>query len=787
MKKFLSSLFTRKSTAAATSEMSVDDVVDQIIGNWPAGRAFRVEDALRLYPELKAERRALIEFAIEEFADRMDADESLTPVDFAGRFPSIRSELLDSLAVDLALTQLTGLIARQTSEADSKIKWPQPGDTIADFKLVEQIGKGAFSRVFLAHDLALKNREVAVKFCRNDTHEMEALSQLQHSAIGVVLEVRDVPDRDLSAISMQMISRTTLDDVVRHVWKTSAKRWRSFPRSAQGVFEAVRTANSKGTPEQDWAASDFNDWAIDLAIQLANGLAASHARDFIHCDMKPSNVLITLEGKPVLIDFNVAFRHDANQSPANIGGTLPFMAPEQVRAFAGRGFSDVGAQTDLFGLGATLYQLLTGRLPFGNANSSEDGIRALLESRKQVPPSIRSINPEIDPRFEAIVMRCLSYETSKRPASAVELARELQQVAISRTQVATRSASDRKRVAAAIALTAGVLAAFSIGQPSKESAPQQPIQNAVVDVTTESTVSDDAANGILTTAFEALSQAKYPEARIAFESTLAEQPEHEGAKLGLARTLVRLNETKQAEELLNSIDWQGREPRELLPFRGYCQLWSAIRPNEIADASALLEQARKFAPDNPAILTNLAYSHLKLGRIAAAVPLLERARLNAPEQRDIAILLMQCYTNARAIDALAVTAFDAAYVEELAKLEIKSPAHHWEFAVGLAVVSKGLAKSDPVRAEYLGHQSLQLFERGCLASDERNNWQFLKKFLMPEVLAAAAPRLLELPEQGKMLFHNSRIYMLDPLIDSAFDRTLQADLSSRASQNVVLK
>lgn len=780
MNKFISSLLKRRPATAATAGLDLDDVVDQIIGNWPEGRPFRVEDALRLYPDLRTERRALIEFAIEEFSDRMDADESLTPLEFAERFPSIRSDLLDSLAIDLALTQLTGVFARQSDAANSKINWPQPGETVAGFRLVEQIGRGAFSRVFLANDLTFKNREVAVKFCRNDTHETEALSQLQHSAIGVVLEVRSVPERQLAAISMQMISRTTLDDVVRHLWRASTKRWKPCPRTAQGVFDAVRASHQTVTCGHDWALRSFNDWALDVAIQLARGLATSHSRDFIHCDMKPSNVLITLEGKPVLIDFNVAFRHDATQSPANIGGTLPFMAPEQVRAFAGRGFADVGPRTDLFGLGATLYQLLTGRLPFGNSQSSEDGIRALLESRKQPPPAIRTLNSEIDARFEALVMRCLSYEHKMRPESALELARELEQIATTRVQTAVRVSSDRKRVAAAIALTAGVLAAFNFGQHDRESTPRQ------TTVTTPVVVTPDA-NAIppqLVAGFTALARGHWDAARTELEAVTIQFPEHEGAKLGLARTLVRLGETRKANELLDAIDWQGREPRELIAFRGYQQLWDATQPEGINNGINLLEQARKFAPDNAAILTNLAYGHLKLGRTAAAVSLLERARLNAPDQTEVAILLMQSYTNARAAEGQNITAFDAAFVEEIAQAEIKTASQHWEFAIGLAIVGRGLQTTDPQRARELSERAVQFFERGCLATEERNNWSFLKKFLSPEVVEAVAPRFADLPKRGKVHSDSPRVYTLDPLADSPFEQTLQADLTARPTNTV---
>ncbi len=768
MKDFFRSFFARR--PAATTQMDLDDVIEQIILNWPADRPFRVDDVLKLYPDLQNERRALIEFAIEEFSDRMDADEELTPLEYAERFPSIRSDLLDSLAVDLALTQLTGVFARQPSDADDKVNWPQPGETVANFELIEPIGKGAFSRVFLAGDLEFKNREVAVKFCRNDTHETEALSQLQHSAIGVVLDVREVPDRDLSAISMQMISRTTLDDVIRSVWQPK-NRWQAVPRNARGVAAVVAKADLRAAVGQDWGQLSFNDWALRLAIQLSRGLAASHALDFVHCDMKPSNVLVTVEGMPVLIDFNVAFRQDAAQSPANIGGTLPFMAPEQVRAFAGRGFADVGPKTDIFGLGATLYQLLTGRLPFGHSESSEDGIRRLLDHRRQAPPSVRTINSDIDERFEAIVMRCLSYDTAERPASAIDLARELEAIQRTGSVVVPERSSDRRRIAAAVILTASVLAAFNL-RPETQPAAAQPVDEAGV-------------QAALKTAFDALDRGDLTVARTGFEKVRTAQPEHEGAKLGLCRTMTRQGQVMEAAKLLDLIEWQGREPQEVLAFRGYQRVWSAYKTDTLTEALNTLEHARKFAPNDPAILANMALCQLRLGRLPAAVALLEHARIQAPEQSQIAILLMRTYANVRAAAGQSETnAFNAAFVEEVAEAKIKTPSEHWEFAAGLATVAKGLANVDAEVATRLSMKSVALFERGCLNSRERNNWSFLKSRLSSDVVKQVAGKFASLENAGPFYSDDTRIYLLDPLANSPFDRTLQADLTSRPARSV---
>ena len=198
-----------------------------------------------------------------------------------------------------------------------------------------------------------------------------------------------------------------------------------------------------------------------------------------------------------------------------------------------------------------------------------------------------------------------------------------------------------------------------------------------------------------------------------------------------------------------------------------------------------MEQARKFAPNDPAILADMALCQLRLGRLPAAVALLERARLQAPEQSQIAILLMRTYANVRAAAGQSQTnAFDAAFVEEVAEAAIKTPSEHWEFAAGLATVAKGLVNVDADAATRLSMKAVAIFERGCLNSRERNNWGYLKSRLSSDVVTQVAKKFASLEDAGPFYSDDTRIYLLDPLANSPFDRTLQADLTSRPARSV---
>ncbi len=411
---------TKKPRSARTLPDVAQSLVSQVIWNWPDSTPFRVDQVLEAHPELADSDRAMIDLAVEEYVDRRDAGEEVSATTFARQFPCVHSELLDSLLFEHAIEDMTDWF-RDVLEAPStdEIEWPVLGDVIAGLRLVEPLGRGGFSRVFLAEDVEYEKRRVAVKICRNDTHEASTLADLQHSGLGIVHYVRQVPELGLVAICMPFASRTTLHDVLRRAWQ------RGCPDTPQGVWDEVSQRNQIARDAPLWAHSRFGEWAHDLAIGMANAIAASHEQEIVHCDIKPSNVLVTPEGLPIVIDFNVSFRQSAKDSPANVGGTLPYMAPEQIRAFAGERYADIGPRTDVFGIGTTVYQLLTGRLPFGEAQSADRGIQHLLEVRKTPVEPIRVSNPHVDPAFDELIRACMSYDPGERPRDAQALAAEL--------------------------------------------------------------------------------------------------------------------------------------------------------------------------------------------------------------------------------------------------------------------------------------------------------------------------------------------------------------------------
>jgi serine/threonine-protein kinase len=152
--------------------------------------------------------------------------------------------------------------------------------------------------------------------------------------------------------------------------------------------------------------------ALELTRQLAHGVAAVHACGLLHRDLKPANVLMGEDCRPRLVDFGLAVPL-ASEELARVSGTLAYMAPEQARGEMER----IDARTDLFGLGAILYALLTGRPPY-RAESRSALLKAASEGIVEPP---RRLNPHVPRAVNDLCMRCLARDPAQRYASATEL------------------------------------------------------------------------------------------------------------------------------------------------------------------------------------------------------------------------------------------------------------------------------------------------------------------------------------------------------------------------------
>jgi tetratricopeptide (TPR) repeat protein len=348
-----------------------------------------------------------VDRAYEEYCRRADAGEAVDPEAFCAEFPGCEASLRRLLDVHHFLEELPDLLG-----AGAPPDWPAPGESFLGFDLEVELGRGAFSRVFRAAEPALGGRVVAVKVSRAGAAEAETLGRLAHPNIVPVHSVREDPARGLTAVCMPHLGSATLCDLLDRV------RARPGPPGSRGLLREVAPGGSAADRPR---YGGYVEAVLDLGARLADALAYAHARGVYHLDLKPSNVLLAPGGRPMLLDFNLSW--DERSPGPRLGGTLPYMAPEQLRASGpcGAAAPPPDARADVFALGVILYELLAGRHPFGPvpAGMPTEDLRALLAGRqRRGAPPLRRANPRVGRAEARLVEGCLAADPARRPPAA---------------------------------------------------------------------------------------------------------------------------------------------------------------------------------------------------------------------------------------------------------------------------------------------------------------------------------------------------------------------------------
>jgi hypothetical protein len=321
-----------------------------------------------------------------------------------------------------------------------------PGQRLGVYEIAAFLGAGGMGQVYRARDPRL-SREVAVKVLpagleqapervRRFTQEARAAGQLNHPNILAIYDV------GTHAGAPYLVSELLVGETLRE-----------------------RLAGGKRLP---WRR------AVEIAAQIARGLAAAHAAGIVHRDLKPENVFMTRDGRVKILDFGLAKLTQGEGAEATtqagvVMGTVGYMSPEQVRGEA------VDPRSDLFALGAILHEALAGTPPFRRGAAMET-LAAILSDE---PPDLAAGHPELPPALLRIVRRCLEKQLEARFQSASDLAFQLEllagaseaaaaavpAVAGRRTRPATRRAVlAAAALAAAVALAAaGLLAGLRLG------------------------------------------------------------------------------------------------------------------------------------------------------------------------------------------------------------------------------------------------------------------------------------------------------------------------------------
>ncbi len=375
-----------------------------------------------------SETNPRLQEAIAEFLAAFETGARPDREELVSRYPDVAPELEDFIDSHVPVESVRGrpgdsVVAVSSFPTDRRI---------GDYVIQREIGRGGMGVVFEARQESL-GRRVAIKVIsaglvpdakavQRFMSEARITSRIDHPGICTVYDAGVA--KGVPYIAMQYVEGKTLADKI-----LEQRRAANLP--AFGDAESLDVGESaQGVPglRDEVAASSVPCEHVDeyalIIEKSARALHVAHELGFIHRDVKPSNIMVTERGEPVLLDFGLAREMECSIPGFTLSreapGTPAYMSPEQIKGSSAK----LDRRTDVYSLGATLFECLTSRPPFV-APTREGLFRAIL---RDDPPNPRRLNPRISPELKVVIDTALEKDLSRRYRTALDFAEELRRV-----------------------------------------------------------------------------------------------------------------------------------------------------------------------------------------------------------------------------------------------------------------------------------------------------------------------------------------------------------------------